>query len=211
MDPAEVAHNAQICSQAPVQLLGDLVGIALELLGAILGQLGHRGLGRVPVAWAVLIKEGGRAGQPPQRIAKHRRRLPGHHAAQLHLPIFEPAVRRVGEWRRAKVDRAGNAPAGRGLAEVGHLAVEPKRQRARPIHVLLDHRHPVVREVARQLELDSGVVDRDIGRQDQRVPIALLPQAMDHRRHQPQHAARALELHQGGPARRSGSSRDHTQ
>ena len=35
----------------------------------------------------------------------------------------------------------------------------------------------------------------------QRIAVALLPQAVNHGRHQPQHAARALELHQGRPVR----------
>ena len=35
--------------------------------------------------------------------------------------------------------------------------------------------------------------------QDQRVAVALLPEAVDHRGHQAQHAAGALELHQGRP------------
>ena len=101
--------------------------------------------------------------------------------------------------RRAQVDRPRHAPARRELAQVGDLAVEPQRQRVGAVHVLLDHRHPVVREVAGQLELHARVVDRDVRRQDERVLVALLPQAVDHRRHQAQHAAGALELHQRRP------------
>ena len=199
MDAAEVARLAQVGSQALVQLLHHLVGIALELLGAVLRQLGDRGLGRVPVARAVLVEVGGRSGQPPQGIAEDRGRLARHHAAELHPPVLDAPMGRRGRGRRAQVDRARHAPAGRELAEVGHLAVQPQRQRVGAVHVLLDHRHPVVREVARQLELHARVVDRDVRRQDERVPVPLLPQAVDHRRHQAQHAARALELHQRGP------------
>ena len=74
-----------------------------------------------------------------------------------------------------------------------------KRQRVRAVHVLFDHGHPVVRQVACQLELHARIVNGDIRRQDERVLVALFPQAVDHRRHQPQHAAGALELHQRGP------------
>ena len=190
---------AQVGAQALLQLLHDLVRVALELLGAVLGQLGDRGLGRVPVARAVLVEVGGRRRQPPQGIAEDRRRLARHHAAELDPPVFEAAVGGRRGGRRAQVDGARHAPAGGELAQVGHLAVQPQRQRVRAVHVLLDHRHPVVREVARQLELHARVVDRDVGRQDQRVAVALLPQAVDHRRHQAQHAAGALELHQRGP------------
>ena len=67
------------------------------------------------------------------------------------------------------------------------------------VDVLLDDRYPVVRQVPRQLELHAGVVDGDVRGQDHGVPVALLPEAVDDRRHQPQHAARALELYQRPP------------
>ena len=87
----------------------------------------------------------------------------------------------------ANLPRFGTSPSSRSGSEFG------------AVHVLLDHRHPVVRQIARQLELHARVVDRDVRRQDQRVAVALFPQAVDHRRHQAQHAARALEFHQRGP------------
>jgi len=72
-------------------------------------------------------------------------------------------------------------------------------KRADPVDVLLDHRHPVVREVARQLRLHARLVDGDVGRHDEGVAVALLPQRVDHGRHQAQDAARALELEQRRP------------
>ena len=45
MDAAEVALALQVLAQAPVQLLYDLVRIALELFGAVFGKFGDRGLG----------------------------------------------------------------------------------------------------------------------------------------------------------------------
>ena len=87
------------------------------------------------------------------------------------------------------------------LPRLGSSLSSLQRQGVRPVHVLLDHRHPVVGEVARQLRLHARVVDGHVGGQDQRVAVALLPQAVDHRRHQAQHAAGALEFHQGRPVR----------
>ena len=84
---------AQVGAQALVELVHHLVGIAFQLLGAVLRQLGDRGLRRIPVARAVLIEVGGRSGQPPQGIAEDRRRLARHHAAELDPPIFKPAMR----------------------------------------------------------------------------------------------------------------------
>ncbi len=72
-------------------------------------------------------------------------------------------------------------------------------RRRRPVDVLLDDRHPVVRQVAGELELDPRIVDADVARHDQRVAVALLPERVDDRRHQAQHAAGPLELHQRGP------------
>ena len=199
VDAGEVAGPAQVGAQPLVQLLRHLVGIALELLGAVLGELGHRRLSGVPEARPVLIEVGRRRRQPPQRVAEHRRRLARHHAAELDAPVLEPAMRRRRRGRGAEVDGARHPPRRVQLAEVGLLGVDLERQRVRPVHVLLDDRRPVVREVARQLGLHARIVDRHRGRQDQRIAVALLPQAVDHRRHQAQHAARALELEQRGP------------
>ncbi len=199
MDAAEVALVAQIGSQAQFQLVPYLVGVAFQLLGTVFRQLGDRGLRRIPVARAVLIEVRRRRGQPPQGIAEDRRRLARHHAAELDPPILEPAMSCRRGRRRAQVDRPRDAPACRELAQVGHLAVHPQRERVGAVHVLFDHRHPVVREVARQLELHARVVDRDVRRQDKRGLVPFLPQAVDHGRHQAQHAPRALEFHQRGP------------
>ena len=92
-------------------------------------------------------------------------------------------MRRRGRGRRAQVDGARHAPAGRELAQIRHLAVQSQRQRTRTIHVFFDHRHPIVRQVTRQLELHARIIDGDVRRQDERVPVALLPQAVNHCRH----------------------------
>ena len=132
MDAAEVARLAQVGAQALVELLHHLVRIALELLGAVLRQLGDRGLRRVPVARAILIEVGRRAGEPPQRIAEDRRRLARHHAAELHPPILEAAMRRrapsapsPGRSSRAtrrhaaNLPRFGTSPSSRSGSELG--------------------------------------------------------------------------------------------
>ena len=149
----------------------------------------------------VLVQVSRRAGHAAQGIAEHGRGLAQHHAAELHPPVLDALVGGGRGRRRAHVDGPRYPPAGGELAQIRQLAVELERQGVGPVHVLLDHRHPIVREVARQLRLHARVVDGDIGRQDQRVAVALLPQAVDHRRHQAQHAAGALEFHQGRPVR----------
>ncbi|EXI71444.1 MAG: hypothetical protein AW07_03673 [Candidatus Accumulibacter sp. SK-11] len=199
MNAREVALALQILAQALFDLLRHLVRIALGLLGAVFGQFGHRRLRRIPVMRSVLIEVGRRAGHPAQGVTKHRRRFARHRAAEFHAPILDPLVRGGGGRRRAHVDRARHPPARRDPAQVGQVPVELQRQRVRPVDILLDHRHPVVGEVARQFGLHARVVDRHVAGQDQRIAVALLPQAVDHRRHQPQHAARALEFHQRRP------------
>ncbi len=201
MDPREVPGLAEVGPQPLVEFAGHLVGIALELLGAVLRELGDRRLGGVPEARAVLVEVGRGGREPPEGVAEDRGRLARHHAAELDPPVLEAAVRRRRRGRGAEVDRARHPPGRVQLAEVRLVGVDPQRQRVRPVHVLLDDRRPVVRQVARQLGLDPRVVDRDGRGQDQRVAVALLPQGMDHRRHQAQHAAGALELHQRGPVR----------
>ena len=124
MDAREVARLAQVGAQPLVQLLRHLVGIALELLGAVLGELGDRRLRGVPEARAVLVEVGRRRREPPQRVAEHGRRLARHHAAELDPPVLEPAVRGRRRGRRAEVDRARHAPRRVQLAEVRLLAVD---------------------------------------------------------------------------------------
>lgn len=57
----------------------------------------------------------------------------------------------------------------------------------------------MVREVACQLTLPARIVARNVGQLEQRVAVALLPQAMHHCGHEAQHATGALALHQRGP------------
>jgi hypothetical protein len=72
--------------------------------------------------------------------------------------------------------------------------------RVRPVVPdVMDCRHLAVRKVARQLGLHASIVDRNRGRQAQRVAVTLFPQAVDHRSHQAQYTARALERHQRRP------------
>src|SRR5208337_3490271 len=92
MDAGKIAAPLQIASQTGLQFRGDLVGIALELLGAVFGELGNRRLGREPGAGAVLIEIGRGSREPSQRVAEHGRRFPWPPAAELHTPVFESAM-----------------------------------------------------------------------------------------------------------------------
>lgn len=111
----------------PACSFAHLVRIALQLLGAILGEFGH---------------------------------------------LLETVLGRGGRQRRAQVDRARHPPRRMELAQVGHLGVDPARQRVGTVHVPLDDRCPVVGQVPRQLHLLPAVVDRDRREQDERVLVA---------------------------------------
>jgi hypothetical protein len=65
MHPIKVTLLGQIGTQALIKFVHHLIWIALELLGAVLGELGDRGLRRVPVAWPVLVEVCGRCCKPP--------------------------------------------------------------------------------------------------------------------------------------------------
>ena len=79
--------------------------------------------------------------------------------------------------------------------------VDGDRQRARAVDVLVDDGVPVVGEIAGQLVAHAVVVDGKGGGQQQRVAVPSLPQTVDHRGHQAQHASGALKLGEGGPVR----------
>ena len=199
MHATKLTCLVQIGSHTLSDLPSHRIRVALQLLCPVLGQLGHRRLGRVPVACAILVEIGGGGGEPSQGIAEHGGWLSRHHASEPDSPVFNAPVGRSRDGRRAKVDGTGHAAAGGVLAQVGHLAVQTQRQRTRAVHVLVDDWHPVVGQVPRQFRLHVGVVDGEVARHDERVLVALFPKAVDHHRHQAQHPARSLELHQGGP------------
>ena len=120
----EVARATQIGAKPGAKLLCHLVGVALQQLGAVLGQLGDGRLGRVPVPRTILIEVGRRTGQPPQRIAEHSGRLARHHAPELHPAVLEPLMSSLGRGRGTEIDGPCDAPASGELAEVRYLSVE---------------------------------------------------------------------------------------
>jgi hypothetical protein len=197
VDSAEVAGVAEVGAEAATEFEGDAVGVARERLGAVVGELGDGVPGGVPVARAVLVEVGGGAGKSSEGFAEDGGRLAGEDASELDPSVFEAAV--GGGGGGAEVDGPGDPSGGGGLAEVGDLAIEPEGERVGAVDVLLDDGDPVVGEVADQLELDAGVVDGDVGREDQRGPVPLLPEAVDDRGHEAEDAACAPELDQGGP------------
>jgi hypothetical protein len=133
----EVALFLQGVSQAPLQFLHNLIGVALEQLGAILGEFRHGRLRRIPVAGGVLVQVGRRRSESSQRITEHGRGFTRHHTTELYTPIFDAPVGSGRRRRGTQLDGSGHAPAGGELAKVRHLAIEPQWQRVGSIHVLL--------------------------------------------------------------------------
>ena len=170
-----------------------------KLAGAVVGQAGHGRLRRVPVPLAVHVEIGRAVGEPAERIAEGGDGLAGLHAAELHLPVVDAAMRCPQGRRRTHVDRPRNAAAGGIAAKVRVVAIQAERQRIAPVHVLLDDRNPLVFEVAGQLELHDLVVHGDVARHDEHVAVLPFPERMDHGGHQAQHAAGPLELVERGP------------
>ena len=199
MHPAEVSFLTQVGPYAFGDFEHHAVRIAPHLLGSIFGQLGNRGLGGEPVAGVVLVEVGSGGRQPPERIPEHRRRLSRHHAAQLDAAVVDPPVGGSGSGGGTEENRPRNAATGGELSQVRLVAVDPQRQRVRAVDILLDDRRPVVVEVPGQLRLYARVFERDAAGQDEGTAITSLPLVVNHRRHQPQHAARALELRQRRP------------
>jgi len=59
-------------------------------------------------------------------------------------------------------------------------ALSPGRvQRATSRYILLNNWNPVIRKIPCQLKLRARIIDRDVGRQYQRIALAFLPQAMN--------------------------------
>lgn len=144
----------------------------------------------------MLIKVGRLAGLAPERIAENGSTFAWHHASKLDSPVLEPSVRRFSRGCGTEIDCPGHMPTRRKLAEVGDLVVELHWQRVGPVHVTLDNRRPVVRKIARELELHAWAVYRDGAGENQRILVTFDPQGGDNGRHEAQNAACALALQQ---------------
>jgi hypothetical protein len=73
MDSAELTGGTQIESQPAINLLHHRVRMPLQLLCAVIRELGDRRLCRVPVPIAVVIQIGGDPAQTSKGIAEHSR------------------------------------------------------------------------------------------------------------------------------------------
>ena len=195
----ETAPVSQHIAQALFQFGVHFVRVALEFSSAVLRQLGHRRLGRVPYPRAVLIQVGGLLRKMTERVAEYGGRFSGHHATEFYPPVFQAPLRRVRGGSRSEEDGAGNPPRGGQFAEVRAFCVDSERQRIRPVYILLDDRDPVVRQIAGQFGTYADVVHGYHGRQNKRIAVARRPQGVNDRRHEAQHPARTLEFQQGGP------------
>ena len=145
--------------------LDDLVGnlVVAQLPRPVVGQAGDGGLGRIPISLAVDVEIGRAVGQTPQGIAKRGDGLAWLHAAELDLAVVDAAVGCPKRRRRSHVDRSwrrGGRP--NSGPRFGLSRSRAERQRIAPVHVLLDDRHPLVFQIAGQLELHDLVVDGDI-------------------------------------------------
>ena len=156
------------------------------------------GLQRVPVLVAVHVQMRRFTRQPLQRIGELAGGLSGlnapqHHRLQIHTSLG------VGPGRRAHVDRAGGPAGGRQAPEVRRLVVDTQRHGVRTVHIGLDDGVPAILQVLLHLADERAGVHGQVGGHDQQRPVAALPELRDGERHQPQHAAGALELVQCRP------------
>ena len=169
-----------------------LSSVKLELR-PVGGEPGDVGSQRVPVLRAVDVQVGGVAGEASQRVGERAGCLARLRDAERDELDVDPAAGLLPR-RRAEVDGAGHTTGGRVAAEVAVVLVEPQRQRVGAVDVAsMTGSQPSSRYFVSS-ESTRGVVHRDRARHDQQVLVAALPQHRDHGRHQPQHAAGALEL-----------------
>ena len=101
--------------------------------------------------------------------------------------------------RAAEEDRAGHAARRQRLPEARILRVDAERAGVGTVDIALQHRRPALGQIADQLVADGRGVEADGARQNQQARVVARPQVVDDRRHQAQHAARALEPLQRGP------------
>ena len=198
----EVSFLAQVVAYPLGNFQDYAVRIAPHLLGSIFRQLGHRGLGRVPVAGAVFVKVGGAC---RQSAGAHSPNTAGG-----SLGITQPSLTRRSSMPRWAAPVVGAEPrkiarATRRLAanlpRFGwSLSIRSGSESAPSTSFSMIGVQLSV-EIPGQLGLYARVVHRDAAGHDEGTAISSLPLVMNHRRHQAQHAAGTLELRQRGPVR----------
>ena len=138
--------------------------------------------------------------KPAQRILEQSDLLPGLNDAEHHAFEFQATHQLVrGAGRTAQEHGPRCTAAGLHAAEASVLVLDLGGLGAFTVHVAFEHRVPALRQVVDDLVAHIGVVQRQAARHDQRVVVAVLPQAVDHLGHHLQHATRALEVVQRGP------------
>src|SRR5699024_7242718 len=95
--------------------------------------------------------------------------------------------------------RSRRAQGERAVTERRAITVDTPRDSFLAVHVVLQDGIPAVREVLHQFTPDQCGAERDRTRADQRRRVLRGPELVDHRTHQAQYAARALELLESGP------------
>src|SRR5207237_4818223 len=73
VNATEVADIPKVGAKPPVELGHNLVWITFQLLRPIFGELGDRGLRRVPVPNTVEVEVGRGTSEAPKCITEHRR------------------------------------------------------------------------------------------------------------------------------------------
>ena len=114
------------------------------------------------------------------------------------LPL-DPPVRRLQRGRGAEEDRPGKPPGDLARAERRARRVDHGGRGRRAVDVGVDHRLEAVLQVLRDLRQHVVRIKRHPAGQDQRRRVIALPQLVDDRGHQPEHATGALEPVKGRP------------
>src|SRR5215813_5441479 len=149
MHAAEITCLSHIGANSFLYFLSDLVRLTCQLFGAIFRNLRNGWLSRIPIPCAVLIKVRRCRCETAKRIPENSGCFTGHYATQSDSPILNTTMCRSGSRCRAQVDSSRDSTARCVFAEILHFAIETERQSARPVHVFLNYRNPVVRKIPR--------------------------------------------------------------
>ena len=121
-----------------------------------------------PVAVTIHVQVGRLGCEPVEGVRDEAGLLTREHRAQADAFDLDAAVRRSHVWCRSQEDRAGDAPGGVVLAQVRGLPVDLRGTRVAAVDIRVEHRVPVVGQLAGQLAANPAVVERDRAREDQR-------------------------------------------
>ena len=174
--------------------------VVADLLRSVQGQPIHRRPRVIPMTAAFAVQISQTFAHPTQRVIKRGNRLARLHRPQPNANLLD-AAQSLPDHRRRAANENGprHPPTGHKFPQRRHILVKLISLGTLAVHIGIHNRRPVPRQILDHLFAHLGRPQRNRRRHNHQRMIIVRPKLMNHRRHHPQNAARALKMLQSRP------------